>query len=173
MTQLDNLCNWFSLSIFNNLYMCLKIRCNSMKSFVLKTKKGINVSLQALSLSLSGVLRSCIVPSSATVRWLCASSSAPAAGNSSAKPKSDLLPSRFLYLLGRPTSFGDWAWDISSPRVPTSLTIGGDPCWPRICITSISFSMPMYVVLRCLVLASTLMLIRLRFFCLKFLARFI
>lgn len=100
-------------------------------------------------------------------------SSAPAAGNSSAKPKSDLLPSRFLYLLGRPTSFGDWAWDISSPRVPTSLTIGGDPCWPRICITSISFSMPMYVVLRCLVLASTLMLIRLRFFCLKFLARFI
>lgn len=47
MTQLDNLCNWFSLSIFNNLYMCLKIRCNSMKSFVLKTKKGINVSLQA------------------------------------------------------------------------------------------------------------------------------
>lgn len=52
MTQLDNLCNWFSLSIFNNLYMCLKIRCNSMKSFVLKTKKGINVSLQALSLSL-------------------------------------------------------------------------------------------------------------------------
>lgn len=53
MTQLDNLCNWFSLSIFNNIYMCLKIRCDSMKSFVLKTKKGINVSLQALSLSLS------------------------------------------------------------------------------------------------------------------------
>lgn len=47
MTQLDNLCNWFSLSIFNNICMCLKIRCDSMKSFVLKTKKGINVSLQA------------------------------------------------------------------------------------------------------------------------------
>lgn len=71
MTQLDNLCNWFSLSIFNNIYMCLKIRCDSMKSFVLKTKKGINVSLQALSLSLS---LACSVPAESRVRPLYAGS---------------------------------------------------------------------------------------------------